>query len=135
MSASFNRVILVGNLTRDPELSSTANNTSVCRFGMATNRKFKDKEEVCFVDVTAWGKQAEIINQYMRKGSSILIEGRLHYGTWTDKDGKNRSKLDVVVENFTFLGGKGGGQAAADPEPVPGTGTQDNVMPDSEIPF
>ena len=117
MSANFNRVILAGNLTRDPELSFTAGNTPVCKLGMAINRKWRDrdgnqKEDVCYVDLTAWGKQAEVINQYMKKGNAMLVEGRLQYRTWTDKEGKNRSKLDVVVENFTFIGGprQGGGE-------------------------
>lgn len=113
--ASFNRVILAGNLTRDPQLSYTPSNTPVCKFGLAINHRYKDrdgntKEEVCFVDVSAFGRQAEVINQYMTKGRSILVEGRLRYGKWVDKDGQNRSKLDVTLENFTFLGsGQGGG--------------------------
>ena len=118
--ASFNRVILAGNLTRDPELSYLPNGTAICKFGLAANRKYRDrdgnqKEDVCFVDLSAFGKQAELINQYMAKGRQILIEGRLNFRQWTDKEGKNKSKLDVVVENFTFLGsapgaGGGGGQ-------------------------
>jgi len=107
--ASYNRVILAGNLTRDPQLTYTPSNTAVCKFGIATNRRWRDrdgnqKESVCFVDVTAFGKQGEVINQYMSKGRGILIEGYLNYQQWTDKEGKNRSKLDVVVENFQFLG-------------------------------
>lgn len=112
--ASFNRVILAGNLTRDPELSYLPNNTALCKFGLATSRKYRDKdgnpkEDTCFVDLTAFGRQAEVINQYMAKGRSILVEGRLNFRQWTDKEGKNRSKLDVVVENFTFLGSPQGG--------------------------
>lgn len=112
--ASFNRVILAGNLTRDPQLSYTATNTSVCEFGMAINRRWRDKdgnqkEDVCYVDVDAFGRQAETINQYMSKGRAILIEGRLRFRQWTNKEGQNRSKLSVVVENFTFLGGGGSG--------------------------
>jgi single-strand DNA-binding protein len=107
--ASFNRVILAGNLTRDPELSYLPSGTPVCKFGLAVNRRYRDKdgnpkEEVCYVDLTAFGRQGETINQYMTKGQAILIEGRLSYRQWTDKEGKNRSKLDVVVEGFTFLG-------------------------------
>ena len=113
--ASFNKVILAGNLTRDPQLSYTASNTAVCKFGMAMNRKWKDREEVCYVDCTAFGRGGEIINQYMTKGQSILVEGRLNYGQWEDQQGNRRSKLDVVVENFQFLGGpkQGGGQPVA----------------------
>lgn len=111
---NYNRVILAGRLTRDPQLTYTPGNTAVCKFGIATNRKWRDrdgnpKESVCFVDVTAFGKQGEVINQYLSKGRGILIEGYLNYQQWTDKEGKNRSKLDVVVENFQFLGDRGGG--------------------------
>ncbi|HPD31960.1 MAG TPA: single-stranded DNA-binding protein [Phycisphaerae bacterium] len=111
--ASFNRVILAGNLTRDPQLSYTPNNTAVCEFGLAVNRRWRDrdgnqKDEVCFVDVTSYGRQAETINQYMKKGSGILIEGRLRFRQWTSKEGQSRNKLDVVVENFTFLGSGAG---------------------------
>ena len=122
--ASFNRVILAGNLTRDPQLSYTAGNLAVCQFGLATNRKWKDrdgnaKEDVCFVDITAFGKPAEIINQYMTKGRGILVEGRLTFRQWTDKEGKNASKLSVVVENFQFLGERGGGGGGQAPERAP----------------
>ncbi|MGQ9649412.1 MAG: single-stranded DNA-binding protein [Phycisphaerae bacterium] len=111
--ASYNRVILAGNLTRDPQLSYTPSNTAVCEFGLAVNRRWRDrdgnqKDEVCFVDVTSYGRQAETINQYMKKGSGILIEGRLRFRQWTSKEGQSRNRLDVVVENFTFLGGGGG---------------------------
>jgi len=123
--ASFNRVILAGNLTRDPQLSYTPNNTPVCEFGMAVNRRWRDpdgnlKEEVCFVNLTAYARRAETINQYMSKGSPILVEGRLRYSQWTDKEGQNRSKLDVVVDSFTFLGGGGGApsQGPASARPV-----------------
>ncbi len=112
--ANYNRVILAGNLTRDPELSYTANNLAVCKFGLAINRKWKDrdgnmKEDTCFVDITAFGRTGEVINQYMSKGRGILVEGRLNFRQWTDPEGKNRSKLSVVAENFQFLGDRGGG--------------------------
>ena len=113
--ASYNRVLLMGNLTRDPALRYTPSQQPVCEFGVACNRKFKtangeDREEVTFVDVTAWGKQAEVINQYMNKGKPIFIEGRLKYDTWEDKQGGGkRSKLTVVVENFQFIGSRDGG--------------------------
>ncbi len=115
--ASYNRVILAGNLTRDPQLSYTPSNTPVCEFGMAVNRRWRDKDgnqkdEVCFVDLSAYGRTAETINQYMKKGNPILIEGRLRYRQWTNKEGQNRTKLDVHVDNFTFLGGGGGGGGA-----------------------
>lgn len=107
--ANFNRIILAGNLTREPELKYTPSQTAVCEFGMAVNRKYKggdgqQKEDVCFVDCQAWGKTGEIINQYMNKGKPILVEGRLSYDSWEGKDGQKRSRLRVTVENFQFIG-------------------------------
>lgn len=117
--ANFNRVILLGNLTRDPELRYLPSNAAVCEFGIAVNRRWRDKDgnqqdEVCFVDVSAWGRQGETIHQYMTKGRPILIEGRLKYDTWTAQDGAKRSKLSVVVENFTFVGERGGAGGGGD---------------------
>ena len=114
--SSFNRIILVGNLTRDPQLSYTPANTAVCKFGIATNHKWKDRdgnarEEVCFVDCTAFGKAGETFNQYMTKGRSVLVEGRLKLDQWTTPEGDKRSKHEVIVDNFTFLGGGRGGDA------------------------
>ncbi|MBN2448244.1 MAG: single-stranded DNA-binding protein, partial [Phycisphaerae bacterium] len=105
--------ILMGNLTRDPQLRYLPNNTAVCEFGMAVNRRWRDrdgnqKEEVCFVDLTAFGRQGETINQYMAKGRPMLVEGRLRYESWTGQDGQKRSRLGVVVENFTFVGSRDG---------------------------
>ncbi len=115
--ASYNRIILVGNLTRDPQLSYTASNTPVCKFGIATNRKWKDREgqaheDVCFVDCALFGRGGEVFNQYMSKGRSVLVEGHLTLGQWTTPEGEKRSKHEVFVESFTFLGGgrDGGGQ-------------------------
>src|SRR5687767_16029380 len=111
--ASFNKVLLMGNLTRDPQLKYLPSQTAVCDFGLACNRKFRtaageDREEVTFVDITAFGKQAEIINQYCQKGKQMFIEGRLKFDTWEDKQGGGkRSKLSVVVENFQLLGSRG----------------------------
>ena len=110
--ASYNKVILMGNLTRDPQLRYLPSNMAVCDIGLAVNRRWRDKdgnqkEEVCFVDVTAWGKQAEIINQYMTKGRPLLVEGHLRLDTWTGQDGQKRSKHTVVVETFQFVGGRG----------------------------
>jgi single-strand DNA-binding protein len=129
--ASFNKVILAGNLTRDPELRYTPKGTAVARLGIACNRKWKSetgemKEEVTFVDVDAFGKTAETIGQYLKKGRPILIEGRLRYDTWEDKQsGQKKSKLSVVLENFQFLdsgGGRGEGAAEA-PRPRPAAGS------------
>lgn len=102
--ANFNKVILAGNLTRDPQLSYTPSQTAVCEFGMAINRKWKDTNEVCFVDCQAWGKTGEIINQHMSKGRPLLVDGRLTFDAWEGKDGKKHSRLRVTVENFQFLG-------------------------------
>lgn len=112
--ASFNRVILMGNLTRDPQLKYLPNNTAVCEFGMAMNRRYRDRdgnqqEEVCFVDVAAFGRPAETINQYMSKGRQLMVEGRLKFDSWTSQDGGKRSKLSVVCENFQFVGDRSGG--------------------------
>lgn len=112
--ANFNKVILAGNLTRDPQLSYLPSNTPVCEMGIAVNRKWRSKEgdtkeEVNFVDLRAYGKQAETLNQYMTKGKPLLVEGRLKFDQWDGKDGQKRSKLYVVVENFQFLGSGGGG--------------------------
>ncbi|HEX5227759.1 MAG TPA: single-stranded DNA-binding protein [Bryobacteraceae bacterium] len=113
--ASFNKVILLGNLTRDPQLKYLPSQTAVAEFGIACNRKFKsaageDREEVTFVDITAFGKQAELINQYFTKGKPIFIEGRLKFDSWEDKQGGGkRSRLTVVLEGFQFIGGRDGG--------------------------
>lgn len=108
---NLNRVFLAGNLTRDVELKSIASGNSVASFGLAVNRRWKDasgadKEEVTFVDCTAWGKTAETIAKFFGKGKPIFIEGRLKLDQWEDKDGGKRSKLAVVVESFQFVGSK-----------------------------
>ncbi len=112
--ANFNKVILIGNLTRDPEIRYTAGGTAVASFGLAVNRKYKQgeetKEETLFVDVKAFGKQAETLSQYMKKGNPIMIDGRLTYRKWEDQSGQARSKHEVVAENFQFLGSKGTGE-------------------------
>ena len=118
--SNFNKVILMGNLTRDPQLKYLPSNTPVCDFGLAINHRWRDKdgnqkEDVCFVDVSAFGRQGEVINQYMTKGKSILIEGRLKLDTWTGQDGQKRSKHGVIVENFTFVGPRDAGQGGGAP--------------------
>jgi len=147
--ASFNRVIVAGNLTRDPQLSYTPSNTAVCEFGMAMNRRWRDrdgnqKDEVCYVDLVSYGRQAEVINQYMSKGKPMLVEGRLRYRQWTNKEGQNRSKLDIFVENFTFLGGppgggqgrpSGGGRAPAGAEEEAPAAPDDLPPDDPDVPF
>ena len=115
---SFNKVILMGNLTRDPEIRSTPAGMSVVKFSIATSRKYKTKdgeqrEEATFVDIEAWGKQAETIAQYFSKGKPILLEGRLKLDQWEEKStGQKRSKLGVVLEGFTFVGSRDDGERA-----------------------
>jgi single-strand DNA-binding protein len=110
--AALNKVLLIGNLTRDPELRYIPSGTAVAKFGLAVNRDYVDKvsgekkENVCFVDITVWGKQAEICNQYLSKGRPVFIEGRLEFSSWETKEGDKRNKLEVVAERFQFLGGK-----------------------------
>jgi single-strand DNA-binding protein len=125
--ASFNKVILVGNLTRDPELRYTPKGTAIAKIGLAVNRVWTNeagekKEEVTFVDVDVFGRTAENVGQYMRKGRPILIEGRLRLDQWDDKQtGQKKSKLGVVAETVQFLGsapGAGEGGASAAPRPA-----------------
>jgi single-strand DNA-binding protein len=124
--ASYNKVILVGNLTRDPELRFTSKGTAVAKIGLAVNRNWRDaatgeqKEEVTFVDVDAFGKQAETLGQYMKKGRPLLVEGRLKLDTWDDKQtGQKRSRLGVVLEAFQFLDSRGGDEGGGPPRPKP----------------
>src|SRR5918997_2017461 len=111
---SFNRVVLGGNLTRDPELRATQAGVPVCSFGIAVNRVRSRNEEVDFFDISAWRELGETIATYKKKGDPILIEGRLQYRTWEAQDGSKRSKVDVVADNVQFLGRGGeGGEGGA----------------------
>jgi single-strand DNA-binding protein len=121
--ASFNKVIMMGNLTRDPQLNYLPNQTPVVEFSLATSRKWNSKEgqqreEVCYVECKCFGKMAETINQYCTKGRPLMIEGRLSFDRWEGKDGEKRSKHYVTIESFTFVGSRNDGgapQAAAAP--------------------
>jgi single-strand DNA-binding protein len=109
--ATLNKVFLIGNLTRDPELKYISNGTGIAKFGLAVNRVYNSpdgekKEDTCFVDVTAWDKLAEVCAEHLTKGRLVLIEGRLQYQSWKDDDGAKRSKIEVVAQNVQFLGGK-----------------------------
>ena len=109
--ASFNKVLLLGNLTRDPELRTTNSGTPVCSFGLAVSRVIRggdgeNREEVVFVDVDAFGKQAEVVSRYFTKGRPIFIEGRLRLDQWETQAGERRSKLSVVLESFQFIGNR-----------------------------
>lgn len=107
--ASYNRVIMMGNLTRDPEYKQLTSGQAVCKLGIASNRQFKNKQtgsmvqEVCFIDVDVWGPQAESCNQYLQKGRSVLVEGRLKLDSWQEPDGSKRSKHSIVADRVTFL--------------------------------
>ena len=144
--ASFNKVILMGNLTRDPELRYTPKGTAIAKIGLAVNRVWttetgEKKEEVTFVDVDVFGRTAENVGQYMRKGSPILIDGRLRLDQWDDKQtGQKRTKLGVVAETVQFLGGgtRPGGEGspapapASAPRPRPAASTPSAPVPESE---
>ena len=145
--ASFNQVILMGNLTRDPQLKFLPSQTAVAEFGIACNRKFstqsgEQREEVTFVDCTAFGKTAETINKFFTKGKPIFIDGRLKYDQWEDKQGGGkRSKLTVVVNNFQFIGGRdgpggggGGGYEAEDHGGGGGGGGYEDAPPRRSAP-
>ncbi len=141
--ASYNKVILLGNLTRDPELRYTPKGTAVARLGLAVNRSYKTdtgetKEEVTFLDVDAWGKQAELIAQYLRKGNPLFVEGRLRLDQWDDKQtGQKRSAVKIVMENFQFIGGRtdgGGGTPSAPPSRPPTKPAGPSEPPVSEGP-
>ena len=119
--ANLNKVFLMGNLTRDPELRYTPNGTAVVDFGMAMNRRWTGRdgqkaEDTCFVDCQAWARLAEVISEYCRKGSPLFVEGRLQLDTWEGRDGQKRSRIRVVVEGFQFIGGRrDGGENASGP--------------------
>ena len=125
MSANFNKVLLMGNLTRDVELKFTPSNQAVAQIGIAVNRRYRtkegeDREETTFVECEAWGRTAEVMNQYLAKGRPVFIEGRLKLDQWQDKEGQNRSRLKVVIDNFQFIGARpegqiGGGAPARQP--------------------
>lgn len=150
----FSKAIITGNLTRDPELRSTASGSSVCGFTVAVNRTYRDqsgeqKEEVSFIDCSAWGKTGEVINQYAKKGTGVLVSGRLSQRSWEDKNGGGkRSRTEIVVEDFNFLGGssQGGGsssytpsQSASSPAAEPAADSTPDDIPDeidlSDVPF
>lgn len=157
--ASFNKVILMGNLTRDPELRYTPKGTAVAKLGVAVSRKWRNdtgemQEETTFVDVDAFGKQAETIGQYLKKGRPIMIEGRLRLDQWEDKNsGQKRSKLNVVMESFQFLdsgrsddqSGGGGGNYSSGGQSTPGRVSRpaapevqndpDSLPADDDVPF
>ena len=135
---SFNKVILLGNLTRDPEVRYTPNGIAVASFAIAVNRKYKQgdetKEEVSYIDIVVFGKQAESCGQYINKGDSVLIDGRLQQRRWDDKDtGQKRNKIEVVAQSVNFMpkrsSAAGHGGAHAQPEPPPETPVDEGDIP------
>ncbi len=152
MAKGFNKVVLMGNLTRDPELRTTPSGQSVASFSLAVNRTWRNadgeqQEAVDYIDCNAWGKAGEIITQYMQKGRAILVSGRLQQRSW-EQDGQKRSKVEVVVEDFNFVGGgdgapSGGGSSSSAPSRAPAKKKEDVVIEDiddepvdlSDIPF
>lgn len=134
--ASFNKVILMGNLTRDPQVRYTPSGSAVAELGLAVNRSWFDKqsnsrkEETTFVDVTVWGRTAEIAGEYLSKGRSVMIEGRLQLDQWEDREsGQKRSKLKVVGENMTMVGGRGEGGGGGGGRPQQGGGGYQSAPP------
>ncbi len=134
--ANFNKVILIGNLTRDPELRYTPSGTAIASFGIAVNRTWsgqdgEKKVDVCYVDINMFGRRAEVINEYFSKGNPIFIEGRLQFQQWETKDGQKRNALRVVAEDFQFIGGKTKREEGTSfPE-----GAAPNDVNEEEIPF
>ena len=152
MARGFSKAIITGNLTRDPELRTTPNGATVCTFSVAVNRNYKDsagntQEAVSFIDCAVWGRGGEIVNQYAKKGTGILVSGRLEQRSWEDKaSGQRRSRVEIVVEDFNFLGGtdRDGARSYNGSEDADNNMGGGDVVPDdipdesidlSEIPF
>lgn len=148
----FSKAIITGNLTRDPELRTTPNGASVCSFSVAVNRVYKDangeqREDVSFIDCSAWGKLGEMIHQYAKKGSGVLVSGRLDQRSWEDKTtGQKRSRVEIVVEDFNFAGSAPSGNgsnssyassmsAAENDAPAAADDAEEEHIDLSEIPF
>ena len=132
--ANYNKLIMVGNLTRDPQLQYLPSNTPLVEFGLAVNRKYKDKDQTCFIDCKLFGKSAEAFNQYMSKGKPVLCEGRLDYEQWQSKEGQKRSKHVFCVERFQFIGSKDAPTESGQQAPEQPAVWQ-RAEPDEEIPF
>lgn len=136
---SYNKVLLMGNLTRDIELRHTSANTAVANIGLAVNRRFKgqdgqQRDETTFVDCEAWGRTAEIMSQYLSKGRPVFIEGRLRLDQWQDQQGNNRSRLKVVVENFQFIDSRADGPDAPQIQ-TRSTQPETATIEEDDIPF
>ena len=155
MAASFNKVLLMGNLTRDPELRYIPSGQPVTSFTVAVNRSYtgqtgEKKEEVSFIRIVVWGKLAEICNEYLKKGRPVFVEGRLQSRSWEAQDGTKRSMIEVVAQSVQFLGTAGGAKSRSDSEAFPDESpaafdepssnpsipiSKDELRPDEEVPF
>lgn len=139
--AGYNKILLLGNLTRDPQLSYTPNQTAVVDFGLATNRKWtgqdgSPREETCFIDCRAFGRQAENINKYLSKGRMIFVEGRLTFDSWTAQDGSKKSRHRVTVETFQFIPGSGApGSSPQNAQNLNAGPNEGSQIPEDDIPF
>ena len=138
--ANMNKVILMGNLTRDPELKDLPSGNKVCDFSLAVNQSYttqsgEKREDTIFVELSAFGRGGEVIHQYTRKGSPLFVEGRLRYDSWTNDQGEKRNKLNVIVETFQLLpdGKHGGGDSALTNKPDPATGAGGGSLPDDDV--
>ena len=136
--ASLNKVLLIGNLTRDPDVRMLSNGRPVCNFGLALNRNYKDaegnrKEEVTFVDVECYGPRAEAVGRFFTKGRSIFVEGRLKLDQWESKEGEKRSAIRVVLDNFEFVDSKQDGQTSGDRQPSSPSNSSPTPQPMPEV--
>lgn len=142
MAGSVNKVFLMGNLTRDIEVRRISPDTSVAHIGIAVNRRFRtrdgdNREETTFVECEAWGRTGELMSQYLNKGRPVFIEGRLKLDQWQDREGNNRSRLKVVVENFQFVDSKGGEGGGGRASTAANSGSEQSFEPleEDDIPF
>ena len=138
--AYLNKVILMGNLTKDPKNSSIMSGSAVCEFSIAINRKYtvngQEKEEVCFVDIVVWGRQADSCGKYLHKGSTVFVEGRLKTDSWEDKEGNKRYTTEIIASNMRMLESKGTGKADEAPgyDSVPAFAEGEST-PEDDVPF
>jgi len=143
--ASYNKIIIIGNLVRDPELKVTQNGTQVCQITVASTHKYKEQEETCFIDAACFGTTAEVVSKYFSKGKPILIEGRLKLDKWQDREtGQNRSKHSIFIEKFEFIGSKQDNEQQNNQhnsgydsysQSQPARDAHPNPDPDDDVPF
>ena len=135
--AGYNRIIMVGNLTRDPDYKQLSSGQAVCRLAIASNRQFRNRQsgdmvqEVCYIDIDVWGPQADSCNQYLEKGRQILVEGRIKFDTWQDQDGKSRNKHSIVADRVVFL--SSGSDSTADTASTSTGASNEKMEPRNEV--